>query len=109
MHWLYRQHSIPKGNDYVKDISRLGWDLGKTIIVDNVADNFQLQIENGIYIKSWFGDNSDTALKDLGRLLKQISLQNLDVRVALKTIWWKIFENLDKGAFPDLSPWNLIT
>jgi CTD small phosphatase-like protein 2 len=27
--------------------------------------NFQLQIENGIFIKSWVGDTKDTVLKDM--------------------------------------------
>jgi CTD small phosphatase-like protein 2 len=40
------------------------------IIVDNVAENFRLQPDNGIFIKSWFDDQSDTALYELGPLLK---------------------------------------
>lgn len=39
-HRLYRQHAIPAGNYYIKDISRLGRDISKIIIVDNVAENF---------------------------------------------------------------------
>jgi len=37
-------------NSYVKDISKIGRDLNKTIIVDNMAENFKLQPDNGIYI-----------------------------------------------------------
>jgi len=37
---LYRQHAMPHGNVFVKDLSRLGRDLSRTIIVDNVAENF---------------------------------------------------------------------
>ena len=40
------------------------------IIVDNVAENFQLQPDNGIFIKSWFDDMSDKALNELAPLLK---------------------------------------
>jgi CTD small phosphatase-like protein 2 len=39
---LYRQHALPYGPIFVKDLSRLGRDLSRTIIVDNVAENFQL-------------------------------------------------------------------
>ena len=39
---LYRQHALPYGPVFVKDLSRIGRDLSKTIIVDNVAENFQL-------------------------------------------------------------------
>ena len=39
---LYRQHSMQMGNVFVKDLSRIGRDLSKTIIIDNVAENFQM-------------------------------------------------------------------
>lgn len=58
------------GPVFVKDLSRIGRDLSKTIIVDNVAENFQLQPDNGIFIKSWFDDVHDTALSELAPLLK---------------------------------------
>lgn len=51
-HRLYRQHAIPNGQFYIKDLDKLGRDLSKVIIVDNVAENFQLQPKNGIFIKS---------------------------------------------------------
>jgi CTD small phosphatase-like protein 2 len=37
---LYRQHAIHYGRGFVKDLSRIGRDLSKTIIVDNIAENF---------------------------------------------------------------------
>ena len=55
---------------FVKDLSRIGRPLNKTIIVDNVAENFSLQPDNGIFIKSWFDDMTDTALLELAPLLK---------------------------------------
>lgn len=39
---LYRQHASPTGMVFIKDLSRIGRPLNKTIIVDNVAENFQL-------------------------------------------------------------------
>jgi TFIIF-interacting CTD phosphatase-like protein len=39
---LYRQHASPTGMVFVKDLSRIGRPLNKTIIVDNVAENFSL-------------------------------------------------------------------
>ena len=70
---LYRQHASPTGMVFVKDLSRIGRPLHKTIIVDNVAENFSLQPDNGIFIKSWFEDQSDTALHELAPLLKRKS------------------------------------
>lgn len=39
---FYRQHALPNGGFYVKDLSRIGRDVSKMIIVDNIAENFQL-------------------------------------------------------------------
>jgi len=84
-HRLYREHAVSKGNVFVKDISRLGRDLKRVIIIDNIAENFQLQSENGIFINSWEGDANDTILAQLMPILKQIvELKVPDVRIALR-------------------------
>jgi len=58
--------------------------LQKTIIVDNISENFLLQPENGICIKSWYDDESDNALMQLAPLLVQIVQYNVkDVKLAL--------------------------
>jgi TFIIF-interacting CTD phosphatases, including NLI-interacting factor len=49
---LYRQHTVSTGPVFIKDLSRLGRDLSKVIIIDNVAENFRLQPGNGLFIKS---------------------------------------------------------
>ena len=41
-HRLYRQHTLPFNNFFIKDLSRLGRNICKTIIVDNIPDNFIL-------------------------------------------------------------------
>lgn len=69
-HRLYRQHALPYGSNYIKDLTRIGRPLSRMIIVDNLAENFQLQPENGIMIKSWIGDPHDTALYELAPILK---------------------------------------
>lgn len=68
---LYRQHTNleKKSNVYQKDLSRIGRELSRTLIVDNNAENFQLQPDNGIYIKSWYDDPNDRALSQLAPLL----------------------------------------
>ncbi len=72
-------------NTYVKDISKLGRDLSKTIIIDNVWENFQLQPENGIFIKTWIDDKNDTSLIDLMPLLKEFVISKVgDVRKTLR-------------------------
>ena len=39
-HRLYRQHLVLFKNKLIKDLSKLGRDLSKVIIVDNLPDNF---------------------------------------------------------------------
>jgi len=76
-------------------LSRIGRPLNKTIIVDNVAENFSLQPDNGIFIKSWFDDMSDTALFELAPLLKQIVHKNVkDVREALRKFRDQMLEQI---------------
>ena len=60
-HRLYRQHTInrSKTNPYpmiIKDLSKIGRSLHKTIIVDNIAENFLLQKDSGIFIRTWTSD-----------------------------------------------------
>lgn len=47
---------------HLKDLSLLGRDISKTIIVDNNYQNFKNQPDNAIFIKSWFDDDKDDAL-----------------------------------------------
>jgi len=68
----------------VKDLSLLGRDMNKTIIIDNISDNFVLQQGNGIFCSTWHDDMKDTFLLDIQPLLAEIVQKNCkDVRVAL--------------------------
>ena len=84
---MYRFHASINKNTYVKDISKLGRDLSRTIIIDNVWENFQLQQGNGIFIKTWIDDKHDTCLNDLIPLLQELVIKKVpDVRKALRKI-----------------------
>ncbi|OVA13592.1 NLI interacting factor [Macleaya cordata] len=62
---IYRDSCVFSEGGYVKDLTILGRDLARIAIVDNSPQVFQLQVENGIPIESWFGDPSDDALLSL--------------------------------------------
>eukprot|EP00826_Nyctotherus_ovalis_P003777 TRINITY_DN10775_c0_g2_i9.p2 TRINITY_DN10775_c0_g2~~TRINITY_DN10775_c0_g2_i9.p2 ORF type:complete len:140 (-),score=47.92 TRINITY_DN10775_c0_g2_i9:113-532(-) len=97
-HRLYRQHTTRTKDCYIKDLERVGRELKRTIIVDNLAENFQLQPYNGIMIKSWTGDQSDTALFELAPILKEIAVKKVDdVRVALNHFSMQIQEQSEMG------------
>ena len=82
---LYRIHTTIIDNDFVKDLSKLGRDLNKTIIVDNMKQNYKNQPNNGITIRPFWGkDVEDTALVDLLEILKNIAERKMDVVNGLK-------------------------
>ncbi|XP_008784414.2 CTD small phosphatase-like protein 2-A isoform X1 [Phoenix dactylifera] len=62
---IYRESCIFSDGSYTKDLTILGVDLAKVAIIDNSPQVFQLQVNNGIPIKSWFDDPSDHALISL--------------------------------------------
>ena len=45
---LYRQHTSFHGISIVKDLSWLGRDLNKTLIIDNLSENFKLHYSYGL-------------------------------------------------------------
>lgn len=95
---LYRQHTSPHGHLIAKDLSKLGRDLRKVILIDNVADNFALQIENGIFIKTWYDDSTDTDLYDLMPLLKGlVENQVKDVRKSLRSYRDQMLRHITAG------------
>lgn len=64
----------------------IGRDISTVIIIDNVQENFKMNPDNGILIKSWFDDDEDNALEQLTPLLLEIGRKAKDVRTALQSL-----------------------
>ena len=99
---FYRENCVIIGNDYVKDLTRIGRPLDSTIIVDNMPQYFRFQKENGINIKSFWAQNqNDRALLDLIPILINIAEDDIDVREGLekyrKEIVRKITSNISQN------------
>ena len=101
---LYRQHTINKDNSYIKDLDKLGRDIKKVIIIDNISENFSKQPQNGLNICDFEGNEYDEELKYLKEdLIKLIKLKPNDVRLYLKDIQKKmdkraiLFKNLNEN------------
>lgn len=99
-HRFYRENTIAVDNEYnIKDLTILNTDLRKTLIIDNVPENFLRHKENGIFIKSWYDDKNDTYLLDLIPILKDIVVSNVyDVRIYLKNYRERLIEHIQKGC-----------
>ena len=84
---LYRENCVLIGSAYVKDISKLGRDLSKVIIIDNDLACFYLQPENGILIKPFVVNNkeNDKSLDNLYDILCNIIKNPFkDIRIELE-------------------------
>ena len=82
-HRFYRDHIIIDNNDIVKDLVRIGRDLDKILIIDNMKQNFKFQKENGILIKPFYGQGDYNILKELGNILIKIAKEGGDLRNGL--------------------------
>ena len=84
---LYRQHTDFIDGTHIKDLSKLGRNLSKIIIIDNLEDNYQLQPKNGLNIIDFEGDENDNELIYLMQdLLNLVKVPGLDVRNELDII-----------------------
>lgn len=82
----------------MKDLSLLGRDLNKTIIIDNISDNFILQPDNGIFISTWYDDMSDNFLREITPLLTELVEKRVaDVRVGMRTYRDQILRQISSG------------
>ena len=68
-HKLYREYTYDYNGINVKDLSKLGRDLTKIIIIDNIEENYCFQPRNGLNIIDFEGDEND---KELDFLLKDL-------------------------------------
>jgi Dullard-like phosphatase family protein len=97
---LNRDHCIIINNDYVKDISKIGRSINKIVIVDNLPQNYRLHKENGIYIKSFYGDNPhDKILSYLSKTLINIAKYGGDIKDGIKQYWNEIINKNSSNIY----------
>ena len=106
-HRLYRHHTTICEITFVKDLTKIGRNLNRCIIIDNLAENFKLQPNNGIQCGTWIDDMKDTQLNDLDNILTQIiEKKPQDIKPIIKKlneeINKKLKNNMDLNPFKDI-------
>lgn len=95
---FYRHHTSELTEGTVKDLGILNTDLSKVIIVDNLPENFIKHKDNGIFIKPWYDDPNDSALREIGTFLKKIVRKNVeDVRTYLSDYRKDLIKSIQLG------------
>lgn len=82
-HRIFRDGCLPVEGNFLKDLSILGRDLSRAVLVDNSPHAFGYQIDNGIPIESWFDDPADKELLKLELFLRTLHSVD-DVRDVLR-------------------------
>lgn len=93
VHWrLFRESCCPYEGNYVKDLTCLGRDLAKTIIVDNSPHSYVFQPYNALPIGTFIDDMEDQELLDMVPMLLKIADVE-DVRHVLGANLPKLLQN----------------
>ncbi|KAF3690754.1 CTD small phosphatase-like protein 2 [Channa argus] len=82
-HRLYQDDCACILGHYIKDLSILGRDLTKTVVLDNAPHTYPYHLMNTIPMKSWSGETEDRELHKLIPYMEKLSAAE-DFREALK-------------------------
>lgn len=72
-HRLYQDDCACVLGHYVKDLSVLGRDLAKTVVLDNAPHTYPYHLMNTLPIKSWSGESQDRELQKLIPYMEKLS------------------------------------
>lgn len=70
---LFRESCVYHHGCYVKDLSRLGRQLSRTLILDNSPASYIFHPENAVPVMSWFDDVDDVELLNLLPVFEELS------------------------------------
>lgn len=70
---LFRESCVYYDGNYIKDLDRLGRDVGKVIIIDNSPASYAFHPKNALPIRTWFDDPNDSELLELIPILEKLA------------------------------------
>lgn len=81
-HRMFREHCRNQDGNFIKDLRVLGRDLRRTMIIDNMAQAFAFQLDNGYPIESWYDNVKDRELEKAWNFVEKLATV-ADVRPAI--------------------------
>ena len=98
---LYREHCTLVGTKFVKDIRKIGRDMRKIVVVDDLAENLRTNGDNGILISPYkVEDYNDRVLFELKKILILFfRMRYEDVRIGIKNYQDDIYNKITLGNF----------
>ena len=98
---LYREHCTLVGTKFVKDVRKIGRDMRKIVVVDDLAENLRTNGDNGILISPYkVEDYNDRVLFELKKILILFfRMRYEDVRIGIKNYQDDIYNKITLGNF----------
>jgi len=103
-HRLFREACLMAQGNYLKDLTVLGRNMRRTLLVDNSPHAYGYHVDNGVPIESWYDDDSDTELLKLIGFLRRTQIAE-DVRPIVRDHFksYQLVLNAKNGLPPVLS------
>jgi len=95
---LFRESCVFHRGNYVKDLGRLGRELGHIIILDNSPASYIFHPENAVPCTSWFDDMENKELLEFIPFFEQLSKAD-NIYTVLRTV-----QRTDGGPNPPIIP-----